>query len=266
MASIIERIARKLSGCKAREIFPGASNSFETQIIAFDENVPPPRRLIELSMVAVRTALDEIDLSEIACRATAPAWYPIWPGEHYRLLAALVKVMRPTTVVEVGTDTGLSALTIKRHLPADGRLVTFDLRAWRTVEDPTLTEADFADGRLEQRLVNLADPVAFAANRKLIASAELFFIDGPKDVTFEVEFTKHLATVEFARPPILLFDDTRLPSMLKFWRELRYPKLDLTSFGHWSGTGIVELVRTAAAGGGGHGARSGDLVGEVAAG
>jgi hypothetical protein len=38
-----------------------------------------------------------------------------------------------------------------------------------------------------------------------------------------------------------MFDDTRLPSMLKFWRELDYPKLDFTSFGHWSGTGLVEL-------------------------
>jgi hypothetical protein len=39
-----------------------------------------------------------------------------------------------------------------------------------------------------------------------------------------------------------MFDDTRLWSMLRFWRQLPYPKMDLTSFGHWSGTGLVELV------------------------
>jgi hypothetical protein len=27
--------------------------------------------------------------------------------------------------------------------------------------------------------------------------------------------------------------------MLRFWRELKKPKLDISSFGHWTGTGMV---------------------------
>jgi hypothetical protein len=240
----MDRISRKLSGSRpaGREIFPGASNSFPTQIIAFDENRPAPRRLIELSLGAVRTALDEIDLKDLAQRDTTPDYFTIWPGEHYKLLGALVKNLAPKVVIEVGTDTGLSALTMKKYLPADGRVVTFDLRPWRSVEGTDLREDDFADGRLEQRLADLAEPGNFAANKDLLASAEFFFIDGPKNISFEVAFMEQLKTVEFAKPPILLFDDTRLPSMLKFWRDLPYPKLDLTSFGHWSGTGMVEFT------------------------
>lgn len=37
-------------------------------------------------------------------------------------------------------------------------------------------------------------------------------------------------------------DDIRVWTMLKTWREISYPKLDLTSFGHWSGTGIIEFI------------------------
>src|SRR5436190_19136019 len=132
----MDRISRKLSGAKpaGREIFPGASNSFPTQIIAFDENRPAPRRLIELSLGAVRTALDEIDLKDLAMRDTTPDYFTIWPGEHYKLLGALVKNLAPKVVIEVGTDTGLSVLTMKKYLPADARVVTFDLRPWRLVE------------------------------------------------------------------------------------------------------------------------------------
>ena len=37
-----------------------------------------------------------------------------------------------------------------------------------------------------------------------------------------------------------LFDDIKMHTMLKFWRDLPLPKLDITSFGHWSGTGLAE--------------------------
>jgi len=38
----------------------------------------------------------------------------------------------------------------------------------------------------------------------------------------------------------VLFDDIRLWNMLDIWRSIDFPKLDLTSFGHWSGTGVVQ--------------------------
>jgi len=244
MNSLLERLSRKLSfSVPAPEPeYPG-SDSHPSTIISFDRPDPAPRRLIELSIAATRVAMDEISLDDIATRPNIPDWFNIWPGEHYRLLGALVKVLQPKVVIEIGTDCGMSALVMKKYLPADGRLVTFDLRPWATVPEHDLVEEDFADGRLEQRIADLADPAVFEANRDLIQSADFFFIDGPKNIEFETRFMAQLATVDFATPPILLFDDTRLKSMLKFWRDLPYPKLDLTSFGHWSGTGLVEFTR-----------------------
>jgi predicted O-methyltransferase YrrM len=34
----------------------------------------------------------------------------IFSGEHYQLLAAIVKIMQPKTIVELGTHLGYSAL------------------------------------------------------------------------------------------------------------------------------------------------------------
>src|SRR4051794_4287970 len=105
MAKLLERIARKISGAKPDPTpFPGSLDSYATHILSVDQNVPPPRRLIELSLKAIRCALDEISFDELTKRPTIPDWFTIWPGEHYRLLAAMVKVMQPKLIVEIGTD------------------------------------------------------------------------------------------------------------------------------------------------------------------
>jgi hypothetical protein len=48
--------------------------------------------------------------------------------------------------------------------------------------------------------------------------------------------------VKFTNPPILLIDGIRRWNMLRTWRMLPYPKFDLTSFGHWAGTGLSALA------------------------
>ena len=40
--------------------------------------------------------------------------------------------------------------------------------------------------------------------------------------------------------PIILVDDIRLPNMLATWRSIPLAKMDITSIGHWSGTGIID--------------------------
>ena len=141
---------------------------------------------------------------------------------------------------------GVAEKTKERLVPQEVQIrdgvATFDLQKWDTFSETVLTNRDFADGRLVQHLDNLGDPPVFARHRDLIASAEFMFIDGPKDNAFEYRFMELLRSIKFEKPPILMFDDTRLWSMLRFWRQLPYPKMDLTSFGHWSGTGLVELV------------------------
>jgi hypothetical protein len=40
---------------------------------------------------------------------------------------------------------------------------------------------------------------------------------------------------------LLIVDDIQFVNMIDFWRSISSPKLDVSSFGHWSGTGIVDI-------------------------
>jgi hypothetical protein len=83
--------------------------------------------LLDLSLKAIELAR-HIDLDDIASRGKPIGRFVgLWPGEHYRLLGAMVKVLNPKTVIEIGTATGASALAMRKFLAPDGRLYTFDL-------------------------------------------------------------------------------------------------------------------------------------------
>lgn len=201
----------------------------------------PSDYLIDLALRAAKEAW-QTQLPEVSRRVDAAStdFTPIWPGEHYRLLAALVKVLQPKRVVEIGTFRGLSALALKQFLPTDGKITTFDLVPWDSIPDTSLSAEDFADDRLRQQIGDLSQPAVFESQRALIQETELLFIDGPKDGIFERKFLRQLETLSFRKPLLLVLDDIRFWNMLATWHDIARPKLDLTSFGHWSGTGLVE--------------------------
>src|SRR5205823_5974801 len=165
----------------------------------------------------------------ISARMQVAPYYPdVWPGEHYRLLAAIVSIVKPKLVIEIGTATGLSALTIKKHLAADAMLATFDIQPWRSFSSSVLKEADFQDNRLVQYTDDLRSPESMRRHGEMIARAEVIFLDAAKDGSGEYAFVRNLQMLSFSKPPLLIFDDIRLWNMLKFWREIRAPKLDMT--------------------------------------
>ena len=68
----------------------------------------------------------------------------------------------------------------------------------------------------------------------------MIFVDGPKDGKFESVLMDRFQEIGLPQKPLLVLDDIRVWNMLSIWRNLRLPKLDVTSFGHWSGTGFVD--------------------------
>ena len=208
---------------------------------ADDDASRPSAYLIDVALKAIQHART-VSLDQIASRLKQPPSYPtIWPGEHYQLLAGLILTLQPSLVVEIGTASGLSALAMKQYLPREGKLVTFDvvdLDVMRT--QWLLTDADFAEGRLTVTIDDLSQPAVFDKYRDLIAGAGLIFIDAAKDGQMEQRLLDLLATVSFRVKPLIVFDDIRLWNMLKIWREVALPKLDLTSFGHYTGTGLID--------------------------
>ncbi|SIO55297.1 O-methyltransferase [Singulisphaera sp. GP187] len=204
----------------------------------------PSEYLLEVSHKAIEAAL-QTDLGDLAGRLKGRFPYPddianLWPGEHYRLLAGLVQVLSPKLVIEIGTAEGLSSLSMQKYLPDNGQIVSFDIVPWRQYPRSCLVEDDFRRGNLKQIVADLGQSDVFDNHREFLADAGLIFIDAAKDGVLEQNLIRFFETVPFRSRPIFLFDDTRLWNMLSIWRDLRWPKLDLTSFGHWAGTGLCE--------------------------
>src|SRR3954469_15894392 len=112
---------------------------------------------MKLAMAAAKVAARQVDFSDLAARPNCKPWLTVWPGEHYKLLAGLMNVLQPRVAVEIGTAEGLSALAMKKYLPEHGNVVTFDIIPWDQISDTILTSEDFSDGKLQQRLGDLAD-------------------------------------------------------------------------------------------------------------
>ena len=172
-----------------------------------DEASRPTRSVIECALAAVHKTLD-VDVCDISRQMKSPLrWPDTWPGEHYRLMAGFVAHLQPKVVIEIGTHTGISALCLLKYLRRDGKLVTFDLVPWDTLPDTCLRYEDFADGRFEQQLDDLADPDSFKRHAPLLSKAEPIFVDGPKDKAFEPQFVQNLDTLTFEKDPWVIFDD-----------------------------------------------------------
>jgi len=207
---------------------------------ADDEPAKPSQRLIDLALESAKVA-STTSLDDIAARTLPENYLDVWPGEHYKLLAGIVQVLKPKLVIEIGTAKGLSSLSMKKFLAQDAMIVTYDIISWKDYPNGNyLTEADFKDGRLIQYTDDLSSVDIFRKHSDLLSKADLIFADAAKDGMQEQLFINNFKQLKFANSPIVVFDDIRLWNMLKIWRDLDLPKLDITSFGHWSGTGLVD--------------------------
>jgi predicted O-methyltransferase YrrM len=221
----------------------GVRHSIPSWLLSADDDLGRPDAfLIDLAIRAITLAQDS-DLGEIAARDPQMGRYvETWPGEHYRLLAGLVQALAPKIVVEIGTATGASALCLLKHLPEGSRLATFDIVPWQRVPGSILRSEDFSGGRMTQYLDDVTTPDGFDRHAELLKQADFIFADAAKDGTMEKRFLDSLLRLPRDKRAVLLFDDTRVPNMIAIWRSLGRPKLDLTSFGHWSGTGLTYLA------------------------
>lgn len=207
-----------------------------------DEFYKPNERLIEIGLEAAKRAFS-IDLT-IHSRAFHPElqrYINTYPGEHYRLLAALTEIIKPTTAIEIGTYQGAGCMAIKSHLPEGSKLFTFDIIPFDKIENSGLFPSDF-DDKMEQRIVDLSDPLQAESQISILEKADFIFVDAAKDGHMERAFISLFDRIKFKRKPIIMFDDIRFTVMTPIWREIKHPKLDISSFGHWSGSGLVEWI------------------------
>jgi len=166
-------------------------------------------------------------------------FYNIFPGEHYRLLNAVVKITKPRVIVEIGTFTGMGAIALTQSM-TDGELQTFDVNPWQN-HHSHLDETIMKNRNIVQHIADLSDVDQFLKYFDLLNSADIIFIDGPKDGIFEYKLFSLLQELKPKENKLLIYDDIGFINMIDMWKNIKSPKLDATTFGHWSGTGIVDI-------------------------
>ena len=220
---------------------PGASarHSEPSVIASLDDQAPKAtpfliQLLAEASILATR--IDVTDLKSRCVSEQEQRWMDTWPGEHYKLLPAIARAVEASTAVEIGTYRGQGTLALRL---ACSRVTTYDIAGYESFQGTVLAPLDFEQG-IEQRIGDLSQPDFFEQELPILREADLIFVDGPKDGQFEWNFARLLYPALEGSGTVIVWDDIRLMSMIDFWRWLPASKVDATSLGHWSGTGLTQ--------------------------
>jgi len=205
-------------------------------IYSADDHSGPNDFLIDLGMASSIRAW-ETPVYNVNMDLEDSKFFNVYPGEHYRLIKSIVALLEPKLVVEVGTYTGMGTLALMQGNNAP--VHTFDIIAWDKFK--THLTPEMFETRVTQHISDLSDPKEFEKHRNVLNAANIIFLDAPKDGQFEPKFMELLKTLDKKENRLLIIDDIKVMNMVSLWFNITYPKLDLTSFGHWSGTGLVDL-------------------------
>ena len=234
----LRKIYNILSKCVLRD---NKIRHFESSLIYSKEDSITPPELVEI--IADTAKLASKTFLHCGKRNLPDSKYlNIFPGEHYRFINALAKVIKAKNIVEIGTYTGMGSLALKEGLK-DGKVTTYDIIKWNEISLPSHFKCSDFDQYLEQVIGDLSDLNFFSKNFDILNEADLIFIDAPKDDLFEYKLAEHLSKLSNKDKKFLVLDDILFVNMIDFWRKIKSPKIDATSFGHFSGTGVVDISK-----------------------
>lgn len=155
--------------------------------------------------------------------------FGIWKpsGEHYKLLAHLADQLEGQTIIDAGTLTGISALTLGAN--RNNTVLSYDIDK---VEPAYRFE--FPQIRFKQLDINLE-------TADVLLSAPLIVLDiDPHDGSQERQFFERLRAIRYRG--VVVLDDIHLNARMDaFWGEIEETRFDVTDCAHWSGTGIADF-------------------------
>jgi predicted O-methyltransferase YrrM len=151
-----------------------------------------------------------------------PYYFHIESGkEHYRLLMYVSTLYNNETIFDVGTNKCMSALALSYN--KSNKVKTYDI-VKLLPENPNVDNIEYILGDSTKDLDLEKCPV--------------IFLDVDHDGIYEDIFYDHLKSINWKG--ILILDDIHLNEpMIKFWSRIEEKKYDITTIGHWSGTGLV---------------------------
>lgn len=173
--------------------------------------------------------IESVDLntfSEYVLEPEFRAYFLDVPGkEHYRLLGNVSMNFNNSTLLDIGTYKGCSALALA--LNPTNQVKSFDIRlGLRGISDYPENVEFIVDNVLDKKYKNL------------ILSSKFIILDTDHDGTFEKEFYEYLKSINYIG--YLMLDDINYNDEMRlFWNSISEEKYDITNIGHHSGTGLV---------------------------
>lgn len=157
--------------------------------------------------------------------------------EHYRLLAAFSDLFHDEILMDIGTFKGLSALSLAVN--HQNKIITVNKEKRSNFLGKPI-EDGFPIEIVIENVSNVRKNEELVENIKKSAALLLDITHNAKD---EKKFYDFLLEIEYKG--ILIADDIYLKrngDMEGWWNSIKETKYDLTEYGHWSGTGIVDFT------------------------
>lgn len=176
------------------------------------------------------SVLDNIDTQAQHVAPFVPNWYQPYyhqPSgqEHYRLLMYISQQYNYEILADVGTNRGASAVALAFN--PSNLVYSVDLVDCKEGE-PLPKNCEYVIGNMLWES-NILDQ---------ILKCKFIMLDIDHEYHNEIQIYKRL--IDSGWKGIMLCDDIHLNEPMKrFWNEVDAPKLDITKYGHISGTGAI---------------------------
>jgi hypothetical protein len=151
--------------------------------------------------------------------------------EHYKLLAYLSLEIQSPKIIEIGTfvGNGTNALSYNEAKSVE----SYDIFSSFPTDAAILTVEAKSNVKCFVK-----DCVGELHN--IVKDTDLLFIDIDHTGYTERIMMDELKKIGYKG--LVLLDDTKLnEGMINFWNSITEEKLDISDYGHWSGTGIVNF-------------------------
>ena len=156
--------------------------------------------------------------------------------QEYRLYSYLSTYFNNTTILDIGTAFGRSAVALSHN--ETNRIISYDICDHiQKGNHPVYTKPN-----IQFRIKNVLEDL----NEELIKNTKIVMIDIDHYGNIETEIINKLKQHNFSGL-IILDDITKHPDpivnecMNQLWNSIRDTKYDFTKYAHWSGTGIIIL-------------------------
>jgi predicted O-methyltransferase YrrM len=156
--------------------------------------------------------------------------------QEYRLYSYLTTFFNNIVILDIGTLDGRSAIALSHN--TNNQVISYDIHNYINNNNHIIYDKK----NIKFNIKNVFDDL----NEDFIKNVKIVMIDIDHYETIETLILNKLKELKFSGL-VILDDITKHPEpivnecMNRLWNSIQDKKYDFTSYGHWSGTGVVVI-------------------------